>query len=122
MTAILRRFFPAILLLLWLAVAFLAEASPEGVTVAGQTLPDLCPAAARGGRCPGCGLGRATVSLMQGSVQQAWDLHLGAFPLLFLAVWPIFLSLSPTSPRRGIYTALLVAFLLLSGVQFFLRS
>ncbi len=85
-----RVFFAAFLLLLIL----LACAQPRGggLTIAGWQLPDLCPWAAVGKACPGCGTTRALAAFLHGRFALAWRTQPAALPFLAAALfalpWP----------------------------------
>lgn len=70
--------------LLLVGATLLFDADAEGVRVAGTALPELCPSAALGVACPGCGSTRAAVHLMHGRMAEAWRMQPGVFPLAAL--------------------------------------
>jgi hypothetical protein len=69
----------------------------EGVSILGKLLPELCPWAAAGAACPGCGTTRSALHLLRGEWGPAWRMQ----PAVFLFAAALLAPLAPLTPERG---------------------
>ena len=101
-----RRWAIALLLAIAVAAAGLfVETDARGVQVFGQAVPELCPSAAMGIECPGCGSTRAAVHLLHGDLAGAWSLQPGVFPLFALGAFLLLPVGRKPSTRRWAFAA-----------------
>lgn len=91
-----------------------ATVDGERLLVAGRAVWDFCPARAWDLRCPGCGLGRASVLLARGEWSAARALHPGAFVLLAFAAFEASAMLWSPRARRTARWSLAGALLIVS--------
>lgn len=73
--------------------------------------------------CPGCGVTRATLCLMTGRWQQAWQLNPMAFPIALTAVyfaWNRYLLGRKAVGIKAVIIALLVLLIVIYGVRMYL--
>jgi hypothetical protein len=88
-------------------LASIATPTTDGVLVLGRRLPDVCPWAAIGLHCPGCGTTRATLFLLRGDVGLAWRLQPAVFPLVGLALARLLPGAAGRACARGLVAVLL---------------
>lgn len=65
-------------------IASFMQANVDGLSILGYSLPSLCFYDAAGHACPGCGITRASVFLLQGQVLDSLRMQ-PALPLFLLA-------------------------------------
>lgn len=89
-----------------------------------MTFHAFCPLIiACGLPCPGCGVTRATLCLMTGRWQQAWQLNPMVFPIVFAAVyfvWNRYLLGRKAMGIKAIAIFLLAALVVVYGVRMYL--